>query len=216
MTDKRITDLICITVSTKYDDILSLIIHQNQQFFTKWYIITHPDDADTIGVVTKAGYSNIQLVYYDMYKGATFNKGGAIRSVQETLQETHKGKPVLILDSDIYLPDNFHEVVSAITIQPDTLYGVSQRYDYSSYRDFKDNTNAYNYPPSKGFFGFFQLYKHSLLKLYKPSENCSVCDATFTMYFKRKVNLPLTVKHLGTMMANWDGRKSKDDFVSKN
>ena len=212
MPDTRVKNLIAITVSTNYDDILSVVIHQNQRFFQTWYIVTHPTDYETIDLVESAGYPNIQLLYFDFYNKAVFNKGGAIRMVQEYVREIHMWKPILLLDSDIFLPDDFYDVVSAIDVKPDTLYGVSGRYDYPSYYDFIEDTEAYYYPAAKEFFGFFQLYKQSGLKLYKDSNNCSMCDGNFAMAFKKKINLPLVVKHLGCMMENWNGRKSKDDF----
>lgn len=212
MPDTRVKNLIAITVSTNYDDILSVVIHQNQRFFQTWYIVTHPTDYETIDVVENAGYPNIQLLYFDFYKKAVFNKGGAIRMAQEYVREIHMWKPILLLDSDIFLPDDFYDVVSAIDVKPDTLYGVSKRYDYPSYYDFIEDTNMYDHPAARGFYGFFQLYKQSALKEYKDSNNCSTCDGNFTLLFKKKIGLPLTIKHLGCMMQNWDGRKSKDDF----
>jgi len=123
MPGTRVKDLVCITVSTNYDDILGVVIHQNQRFFQKWYIITHPDDDDTVDLVEKAGYDNIQLLYFDFYKDAVFNKGGAIAAVQDHIKDLYMGKPILLLDSDIFLPDDFFDVVSKVEIKPDTLYG---------------------------------------------------------------------------------------------
>ena len=163
-------------------------------------------------MVEKAGYDNIQLLYFDFYKDAVFNKGGAIAAVQDHIKDLYMGKPILLLDSDIFLPDDFFDVVSKVEIKPDTLYGVTKRYDYGSYRDFIEDENAYDYPSAKEFYGFFQLYKQSGLKTYRKSMNCAYCDANFRVLFKRKINLPLTVKHLGRRMENWDGRKNKDDF----
>ena len=213
MPDTRVKNLIAITVSTNYDDILGVVIHQNQRFFQKWYIITHPTDNATIDLVKKAAYPNIELTYFDFYNGAVFNKGGAIRMVQEKIRDYHNGKPVLILDSDIFLPDNFYQVVLAIDIKVDTLYGVNERYDYLTYSDFIEDINACNYPAAKNFYGFFQLYKQGAFKLYKNSENCAVCDGIFAMLFPKKVNLPLTIKHLGCMIDNWNGRKTRGDFL---
>ena len=213
MPDTRVKDLVAITVSTNYDDILSVVIHQNQRFFQKWYIITHPTDDATINLIKNTEYKNIEIVYFDFYNGAVFNKGGAIRMVQETIRESHRGKPILLIDSDIFLPDDFYDVVSAIDIKVDTLYGVTQRYDYLTYGDFIEDKNACNYPAAKNFYGFFQLYKQGAFKVYKNSENCCVCDTIFAMLFPKKVNLPLTIKHLGSMIENWNGRKSRNDFL---
>ena len=43
-------DIIAITVSTNYEDILKIIIPQNAKFFKKWIIITKVDDIKTINI----------------------------------------------------------------------------------------------------------------------------------------------------------------------
>ena len=45
--------MIGITVSTKYEDILEIIIPLNYKFFDKWYIITDINDTKTIDVLKK-------------------------------------------------------------------------------------------------------------------------------------------------------------------
>lgn len=217
---KQVKDLVCITVSTNYDDILNITIHHNQKYFHKWYIITHPDDKATIDLVKAANYSNVELVYFDFYvpwreyveREVQFNKGGAIRHVQHMLRETHSNKPILILDSDIILPDNFYDVVSNLKINTTTVYGVKERLDYSSYSDFIEDKNAYQYPEADKLFGFFQLYRQSYLRTYPNSFNCAECDTAFREGFLKKIPLPITVKHLGKATTNWNGRKTKDDF----
>ena len=62
------------------------------------------------------------------------------------------------MDSDISLPDNFKEKLPMF-LDDDTLYG-SQRIDYWSLENFKNETNGH---PINGsyFIGFFQLYKQN-------------------------------------------------------
>ena len=76
--------MIGITVSTNYDDILNIIMPQNYKFFEKWYIITDEKDIKTLEVIKKYNYSNVEVIFYDFYaNNKKFNKGGAIRYVQE-------------------------------------------------------------------------------------------------------------------------------------
>jgi len=237
---KQLKDLVCITVSTNYDDILNIVIHQNQKYFHRWFIITHPDDKATIDVVKTANYPNIELVYFDFYacwhcsdtvlckdcelysktenkdnyvRQVKFNKGGAIRHVQHMLRTSHPNKLILLLDSDIVLPDNFYNVITNLKVNDKTtMYGVKERLDYASYSDFVENKNAYVYPDADKLLGFFQLYRQSYVRNYPRSDNCAECDTAFRVGFLKKIPLPLTVKHLGKSSIHWNGRKNKNDF----
>ena len=73
-------DIIAITISVNYDDILIHMLKQNSQFLKTWYIVTSPTDKDTINIITNANIPNIKMLFYnDFWKNASFNKGGAIR-----------------------------------------------------------------------------------------------------------------------------------------
>lgn len=233
-----------ITVSTNYADILNIVIHQNQQFFTKWYIVTAETDSQTIETIRSANYTNIEILYFDFHKGGyKFNKGGAVRYAQQTILANHnEGVNTLIVDSDIFIPDEFGDYYNKNShlLQPNTLYGVEQRFDYSKYSDFKKKINGIYYTLSKGFFGFFQLYKQAADKLYIDSIDCG-CESHFinlftiqnTLYlhslstnnelyealakvfFPRNncIYIPITVSHLGAPNMHWTGRIKKDDFI---
>jgi len=208
-------EMIVITVSTKYHDVLEVIIPQNHRFFTCWYIITHPNDKDTIHVVEKFQgihtENTIVLVYYDFYAdNRIFNKGGAIRHVQINQLKDYNG-PVLLLDSDIYLPDNFDTIMKSFQIDINTLYGV-RRHDFHTFKHFTENriSEIYRY----FFVGYFQLYHHNGSQfLYTDSRDASVCDDKFMRLFRNKILIKdLTVKHLGKKNVNWQGRKKMDFF----
>lgn len=207
--------MIAITVSTNYDDILNIIISQNYKFFKKWYIITDKNDSNTINVINKHNLPNIEILFFDFYQGnKTFNKGGAIRFCQKMLGNSGYEGNVLLLDSDIWLPDNFEEIIKSNDIKYGVIYGTDKRYDYYSYKNFKDNKIDLDYPYSKDFQGYFQLYKFSKDKLYNESYNCAGCDLSFINYFRNKVILPnLTVSHLGKNTVNWNKRLNKNDFI---
>jgi hypothetical protein len=208
--------MIAITVSTNYDDLLNIIIPQNYTFFEKWYIITDENDKDTINVINKYNYDNIYILFYNFYENnKIFNKGGAIRYCQkEIISNLNYNGAVLILDSDIFLPNNFVEIVNANVINDDAIYGTNKRYDFYSYANFKNNIIDYDYPWSKEFQGYFQLYKYDKNKLYDESNNCTVCDTQFLKYFKEKNILhALSVSHLGRNCVNWNKRVDRTDFI---
>jgi hypothetical protein len=208
--------MITITVSTNYDDILNIIIPQNYKFFEKWYIITDKNDLATINVINKYNFSNIFIIYYNFYENnKVFNKGGAIRYCQnEILGNLNYDGNVLLLDSDIWLPDNFSEIIKNNTINNNTIYGTNKRYDYYSYNNFKNNIIDLDYPFCNQIVGYFQLYKYNKNKLYNESRNCSNCDLQFVKLFGIKVQLSnLNVCHLGKHATNWNKRINKNDFI---
>jgi len=183
--------MIAISVSTNYDDLLNIILPQNYKFFDKWYIIT-------IDVINKYKFPNVETIYYDFYNNKIFNKGGSIRYCQELISSTNYEGNILLLDSDIYLPDNF------IDIKPYTLYGTNDRYDYYSYNHFKNNVIDSIYPYAKSFQGYFQLYHHNELILYDHSMNCSECDLYFHRFFHQKIVVStLNVSHLEKSGIHW-------------
>jgi hypothetical protein len=215
-------DMIAISVSTNYEDLLAIILPQNYKFFDRWYIITRPDDEKTIEVVTTANYPNVELLYFDFFASIqpsgmkpTFNKGGAIRMCQQKLIAEGYTGPVLLLDSDIYLPDDFMSIITPITIEDNALYGTSQRYDYHSKEKFLARTPDDTYHGGREHHGFFQLYKQSPRLLYNDSVNCSICDIKFIYHFSRRCIITnLCVDHLGKSGINWDMRLTHNDFSS--
>jgi hypothetical protein len=207
-------NIICITVSTNYSDLLDIILPQNYKFFKKWYIITYEKDIDTINIINKYNFDNIEILYFDFYNNCNFNKGGAIRMAQQIIYNNYNSNDnILILDSDIYLPSDFNELLKNITINNDILYGTVKRLDYSTLIDFNYNIKYNEYKGGDMFYGFFQLYKLNSNYLYDNSFNAGVCDHNFKLLFKTHSHIPnLIVKHLGKPNINWDGRKSRLDF----
>jgi len=212
-------DIIAITISTNYDDILKLIIQQNAKFLKKWIIITDENDTKTIDVIKEANCSNIELLYYNFYSNTVrkfiFNKGGAVRYGQKYVYSKPENSDslILILDSDIYLPDNFTECINNKIIEDNILYGSSKRLDYWSEEHFNKNKVDYHYFYSKLVLGYFQLYKFNSKCVYNDSNDCSGCDKIFTGSFKKLELIDnLEVKHLGKACVNWKGRVSHNDF----
>lgn len=187
---------------------LKLILPQNQQHFSKWIIVTSEDDKETQQVVQELGDPSIvSVMFFDF--GKSFNKGGAIRMAQKSIPETYCG-PVLLLDSDIYLPDTLR----LPTLKPDTLYGPLSRRDFHTYESFRlDKANSFY---RNNFYGFFQLYLRQGDKyLYTDSSDASVCDCEFRDNFKTRVLTSVKCKHLGIKGIHWKGRKGPLDYKPK-
>ncbi len=218
----KMSDIICITISTNYDDLLNIILPQNHTFFKKWYIVTHKDDKQTIDCIHKYNKDNIEILYFDFYaNNKKFNKGGALAYAQNVAYTAYPNNTFLIIDSDIYLPDNFMELYNSIKLEYDVLYSSEIRYDYRSYFDFEFDLKKTIYPGSSEGYGFFQLYKINNTSnnnyLYKTSEHCGECDHIFRFLFTKIIPIKgLYVKHLGYTTIynrNWEGRKNKLDFI---
>ena len=209
----RKLEIIAITVSVNYSDLLDIIIPENYKFFKKWYIITEQTDSNTLAIINKYNCSNIELVFYNFKNNnKIFDKGGGIKYVQSEFIKDND--LVILLDSDIILPHNFNEIVNTIPINLNTLYGAKGRYDYYTMEHLSNNIidNKEN-NDSVFIIGYFQLYIHSSHILYSNSENCAICDLEFNHYFAKKKHIDnLYVKHLGKSGINWNGRKS-DPFT---
>ena len=137
---------------------MNIIIPQNANFFKKWYIVTSPADERTINVIKYYNYPNIEILYFDFWSnGKSFNKGGAIRYAQQELKATSNDM-VLLLDSDICLPEQFFDIVKQISLKPNTLYGTDKRFDYYSFSHLKNKIIDSEYPYSQRFQGYFQMY----------------------------------------------------------
>jgi hypothetical protein len=211
-------DIIAITISVNYDDILIHMLKQNSQFLKTWYIVTSSTDKDTINLITNSNIPNIKMLFYDdFWKDAIFNKGGAVRFAQEYIYNNYESCNILILDSDIYLPDNFSAVTSSVILEDDTLYGTRERIDYHTLHNFVNNTTPRHNSCGDAFIGFFQLYKSSIKYKYDNSYDCGGCDNYFRDLFNKKVILDISVKHLGKCCENWSGRdKDKGQHIFNN
>lgn len=167
-------------------------------------------------------------------KTPPFDKGGAVRTLQKYYMltdeqhkraiETEQPVPedythmpddalVLILDSDILLPQNTRQVIDKLHLDDDTIYGA-ERVDclFRSDTQVTEGTIPYyNYHID----GFFQLYKHKQspqniadFRLYKRSYSAEYCDFMFTNTFKnQQVLTEIKCRHIGLPRVNWNGRQ---------
>ena len=206
--------LICITVSTNYSDILKITLSQNLKFIDKWFIITSKNDKDTINLIKDN--EKICIMYYDFQNNnKIFDKGGAIKMAQEYVYKLYNECLILLLDTDIYLPDDFLDKIKIIKFKKNTLYYPNLRHDFFKLSHFYEKKNYYNHK-SYGI-GFFQLYYHNKMNekfyLYETSDNCSKCDILFLKEFLNKEKIDMIVYHFGKAGIHWDGRELIGDFV---
>lgn len=209
--------LLCITVSTNYSDILEVIMSQNLKFIDKWFIITSKSDKSTINLIQNN--KKITVIFYDFQNNNNkFDKGGAIKMAQENIYNLYSECLILLLDSDIYLPDNFIDVIKLTKFKVNEIYHPTKRFDFYKLSEFYGNENYFDYPWMEQFQGFFQLYYYNTeinnkKYFYNKSHNCAVCDLQFKKQFEKKSHIDITVYHLGKNNVNWNGRKDIDFII---
>ncbi len=201
-------EIIAVTVSVNYSDILAHMLHQNAKFFHTWLIVIDPADERTIELIEQSGLTNVKMLAYTGFRenGAAFNKGGAVNYAQTYIENTYTDANILVIDSDIYLPDDFSEKLPEC-LEPNKLYSTAARFDYWTLDDFLKNQNPHKYIWGNGFVGFFQLYKQNNSCKYPSSYNCSDCDNEFRVLFPTWITLDMSVRHLGRDGENWNGRR---------
>jgi hypothetical protein len=208
-------NIIAITISTNYSDLLDIILPQNYKFFYKWIIVTDENDIETINIIKKYNFPNVIIIFFNFYlNNLSFNHGGAIRICQKILNKSNYNGIVLNIDSDIYLPDNFNNLINNIDIQPDTIYGTENRNDFLSLEHLKNNIVDSQFEKAQEFQGYFQLYIYNPKIIANNSINCSQWDSDFKDNFQNKIIIKnLCVSHLGLSGIHWNGRKDKTDFI---
>jgi len=177
-----------------------------------------------------------------------FDKGGAIRTVQrfyinlaaqlKKFKKDNNFDPptgsivvkeddlILILDSDILLPDDFNSIIDKMDVQPSTVYGA-EREDCVFFSD-SNGTEGTTMPYHNfNIDGYFQLYKYfggckkerndSCRGFhYCRSYNAGLCDFQFTQLFDQDKKITLrniVCKHLGVPRVNWNSGDTNWSFV---
>lgn len=206
-------DIIAITICVNFDDILFHTMDQNAKIVKEWYIVTSPNDYDTINLIEMKKLPNIKVLFYDkFFVKAKFNKGGAVRYAQQYVHQLYPDGNILLLDADVMLPDTLIEHLPSV-LEPDVLYGVTERIDFNTLDDFLTRTNGSVCFYGGALVGFFQLYKGSDKYLYIDSDSCCICDNDFRDSFPRKQLIQQSIPHLGVSGVNWEGRDyTKDQY----
>ena len=201
-------DVIAITVSTNYVDILKHTMQENIKYFTKWIFITDKDDVDTIDMLSNN--DKIEILFFDFKRDeCDFNKGGAIQFAQEYVYEKYPDSWYLIIDSDIALDETFRYFKNTLHVcDENAIYGNNNRKIFDTLDDYKNNKNycTYYYDISReDAIGYFQLYKRKIY--YNNSKHAGDCDIDFSKKFKKKYIISeIQCSHLGTPAINWKGR----------
>lgn len=200
--------IIGITVSYRYDDYLRHCLSNARQL-DHWYVVVNESDTPTLLLLKHI--PNVTLVYFDFHAGgAKFNKSGGIRKAQEIAHSAHPDAWILLLDSDIVLPDNTHKIINNLDLKPDFLYGAVRKF-YLTVEDL-ENDKPDREEKALGW-GFFHLYFDKKKLCMEYSQNAARYDDDFMNQFcsgyEKIAIVPLTVKHLGDEIQNWNGRKTK-------
>tara|TARA_B110000483_G_scaffold243004_1_gene330820 strand:- start:2578 stop:3243 length:666 start_codon:yes stop_codon:yes gene_type:complete len=207
--------IFAITISVDYADKLRILLDKNPHHFYKWIIVVDPADHITIDLIRQQNLANIEILFYSHFqKDSIFDKDGGLRFAQLYVKQficNDTQDLVLLIDSDIVLPNNFSDIVEKIDIQEDSIYTAEFRTDYKTKEDYVTCTNKVPFDVScwGGFWGYFQMYTNKN-HLY---EGCGVNgDGNFRELFptnNRKLITSLAVLHLGEGNANWKGRVSE-------
>lgn len=212
------SDIIAITTSTRFDDILSICLPNNYPFFKKWFIITSDTDTKTINVVNtfKAMHDNrdcIELLYFDFFsENRKFNKGGAIRYAQMIMNDRFKNYPILLIDSDIVLPDNFLDVMRSIQPkQPEKC--IRQGCPFKKHTQFSNNKGTHCCLYCKNNKGHGPKCQKKLFELNNTTSELNKMPnlSPFTLYGTKYRTEHYSYSHFKNNIV--DGMKKKRDCI---
>lgn len=190
--------MIGITVSVNYHKELKEVLEKNSKFFKKWYIVTSLSDLETKTECSK--YENVELVYFNFEKNATFNKGGGLLKAQEIAYAQHPDEIYCILDSDMIIPDRI------IAFAKESEWNDSEKI-IGCYRVWIDEFNEVSLlKDDHACLGYLQIYKNKN-KFYKNSNTCEYCDFEFSNLFNNKIMINnIYAFHIGKCRQNWNGK----------
>lgn len=219
--------IIAITISYNYCDTLQYYLKINHKHFKKILIVTMESDKNTINLCKL--YDNIEIIYFDFFKNAKFNKNGGVKKAQKIAYQKYPNSWYLLIDSDIILPSNFIDTLKFSNLQEHVLYGtkvynIKKISDLTNINNILQNNsriaNNILYIPKKppSIMGCFQLYKKKNI-FYNDSENCfgnSIVPEdykfgynNFNIFCSLENNF---VFHLGNPCQNWNGKM--EDFIN--
>lgn len=204
-----------ITVCTNYSDYLSIALPYNRKFFSRYTIITVPEDAVTIQIA-KQYDCTVELIETD--RTDYVRKG----MMNEGLKRLAKPAWIQILDADIVLPESYGPIAGNVeALERDTLYGCNRlfcqnRLLWELARFEHVNIYEPELNPRAVGIGFFQLFNTNSRYLatssdwYGVASDQKAADMSFRAKFPAHQikALPLNVVHLGPPSTNWYGRRS--------
>ena len=118
-----------VTVCVGYADFLQETVKWNRKFFTKWVIVTTPDDAATLRVCHLYNLDVITTRDFErngkvVHEGKIFNKG---RGIQRGFNSLSCKDWVLHIDADIVLPPEFPHALEMQNLSTKKLYGCDRQ-----------------------------------------------------------------------------------------
>lgn len=217
--------LIGIVVSYNYFDTLKFVLPVNYLHFEHIYIITQPDDIETINLCNT--FDNVKVLFYDFKNNnKKFDKFGALNYGQKIVYTNHPDSWYLLFDSDVILPNNFIDVLNNESLNPECIYGairnnVNTSSELKNKKNILNNNENMNYiynsiiylkntvfkhvPPC--IIGSFQLYKKKVYHLDNLVDagygDYAFCHSNFELFSNFDNILYF---HLGEGKKNWSGK----------
>lgn len=216
-----------ITICKGFGDYLAESMVRNFKHFDRYFIVTHPEDAETQKICS--AFENVVCIQTDcMHEGgARFNKGLAINF---GLSQMNSDGWILHIDADVVLPANFRDRFNQMELDENCIYGADRHYvvgfeQWLEWRDRVDKMSTLRFDcdaagylhqvpnelPNGGRFisefgyvplGYFQLW-HSKFKRVYPG-NCVAADRSDVLFAsqwgrgQRQIILETAVYHLTT------------------
>lgn len=114
-------ELQALTVCINYADFLEEAIKHNLQHFSRWLIVTSPDDHDTRNLCRRNGLQC--LLTEEHKKDGGFSKGHLI---ERGLQHLGNNGWRVHIDADIVLPHKFSQWIETTHLDEDCIYGLDR------------------------------------------------------------------------------------------
>lgn len=206
-----------VIVSVDYNDFLILTLKNNIKYLENITVVTSTSDTLCKEICDKFG---VKCVITDkMYEdGAKFNKGKAINEGIKSIQNPDW---ILLLDADIIIPNSWNGIINSNIFKKDAIHICSRNIieNYDDYQRWINGEQVGRIESSKGF-GYFQLFNINSNVLFggnpifpETSDDAAWSDLSFRNKFNNRVDIPISVVHLGKAYSNWKGRET-DRFIS--
>jgi len=201
---------ILVTVSLFKGPELQATLKCNKDHVDRLIVLTEDSDKETNKVCNDTGVECHSTTGFRQHGRDTFNKGRAIRWLQQELHAdpANTGAIVLLVDSDICLPPNFWGQVPEHP-KAGHLYSTVNRCMFEKPEDYARGWPAYQERHPLSTMGMFQMYvaqpKAQIYSDQFPSALGS--DVDFGEQFEKVITLPLFLHHLGLSQrhSDWDG-----------
>lgn len=202
-----------VIVSVDYNDFLILTLENNIKYLENITVVTSTSDTLCKEICDKFG---VKCVITDrMYEdGAKFNKGKAIN---EGIKSIQNPEWILLLDADIIIPNNWNEIINSNIFKKDAIHICSRNIieNYDDYQRWINGEQVGKIESSKGF-GYFQLFNVNSSVIFgrnpifpETSDDAAWSDLSFRNKFNNRVDIPISVVHLGKAYSNWKGRETE-------